>query len=309
MDGCQHERRQPSDMHYEKGYCMQYQPVPGHYSDVMTNQHLTFTVLSWLREFRFSSPAVISRLIDVPMPYNSNLRRFMRRLIDRELVETYHNVYAPKMGVLFRLGRLAPAFMELHGLPFDHTYIHPRSLESSRTLIHDLNVQMVAVERMDTRRLKAKKGKPEGEQPEPVPPEKQIVEVSAEAHLSIGSRGLPQPDLVLRTTFRRVAYEYEMTRKSNARIYFAFTNHLRAISERHYVGVCYLFPSQTLRDTYEELYVQPLWPTTSRYTDGRVITHGDPFNPDELHPRGNPRERGQKVATFTEESYVSPLKG
>lgn len=285
---------------------MEYEPVPAHYSKVMTNQHLTFTVLSWLREFRFSSPEVISRLIDVPMPYNSSLRRFMKRLIDRELVEAYYNHRDPKLGVLFRLGKEASGFLELHGLPHDKTYTHPRTLEYSKTVIHDLNVQMAVfgAKRLDTRR--AKPGKPPPELPEP---SRQVIEVIGEAHLSEGSRGLPQPDLILRIPSRRVAYEYEMTRKANARIYYAFTNHLRAIREGHYSGVCYMFPNARIRDTYEDLYMQPFWPQTSRYSDGRVITHGDPFIPDEIYPRGNPKERGTKAIQFTVEVYISPISG
>lgn len=283
---------------------MEYQPVPAHYSKVMTNQHLTFTVLSWLREFRFASPQVVSQLTDIPLPYSGNLHRFMRRLIDRDLVEEFISNHERKLGVMFRLGREAPAYLELHGLPHDHTYIHPRSLESSRTLIHDLNVQMAALKRMDTKRQKP------GQPPPPVrEPEARVIEVMGEAQLAEGARGLPQPDLVLRTASRRVAYEYEMTRKATSRIYFAFTNHLRAIREGHYVGVCYMFPNERIRDVYEDLYMQPFWPQTSRYRDGRVISHGEPFNPDEITPRGNPRERGAKAATFTVETYVSPIKG
>lgn len=283
---------------------MEYQPVPRHYSKVAMNQHLTFTVLSWLREFRFASPQVLSQLTDIPLPYNGNLHRFMSRLMARSLVEEFHSRHEPKLGVLFRLGPDAPAFMELHGLPHDHTYIHPRSLESSRTLLHDLNVQMIALRRLDTKRPREGRG--------PLPdrdPASRVYEVLGEAQLSEGSRGLPQPDLIMRRPGASTAYEYEMTRKSTSRIYYALTNHLRAIREGHYVGVCYMFPNARIRDIYEDLYMQPLWPETTRYSNGRVISHGRPFNPDDITGRGNPQQEGPKAIQFTVETYISPIKG
>ncbi len=280
---------------------MDYDLPPIGASDKALNEHLTKIVLLWIREFRFTSPYVVSVLTDYPMPYGSSLHRFMQRLIKGGLVSTFYNHRYRSLGMMFRLGPEAAGWFELRGLPDDKCYVSPSTLENSRTALHDLNVQLAALhnDRVFCKRIIV------GRKRVPRPDEKFLVtSIESEAQLQRRAGGLPQPDLILRTGRRAMAYEYEMTRKTKPRIYYAFTNHLRAIAEGHYAGVCYMFPTAKLRDSYERLYMERLWPTTTRYSNGDVSSHGEPFNPDSIYPRGNPQEPGDKAIQFTVEYYL-----
>ena len=123
----------------------------------------------------------------------------------------------------------------------------------------------------------------------------------------MGGGAQSKPDLILTFSTRRVAYEFEMTRKTDARVYYAFTNHLRAIQEGHYIGVSYLFPEPRLRAKYEALFNAPHWPTTSKYADGRVIAHGNPFNPDDIFKKNEQGARAAKRITFSDECHLKAL--
>jgi hypothetical protein len=282
---------------------MEFQIAPSHLSPKGLNHFRQLQVLEWLREFRFSSPAMIGRLIDVPGPYTGNLHRFVQRMLRAGLLVDFRNEITPRLGTLLMAGPEARSFLEAYGRPTLGLLTNPVHLRRNKYVIHDLNVQGVALLRADPRRPTASNTDAEEVAPSR-PANKQVIEILSENQLMVEEGGQAKPDLILVTPERRIAYEYEMTRKTDARIYYALTNHLRAIKAGSYAGVSYLFPDSRLRDKYEALYVAPLWPTTSRYEDGRVIAHGNPFNPDEILARGNPRVAGPKRITFTVECHL-----
>lgn len=228
--------------------------------------HRQLEVALWLREFRYSSPAVLGRLVHIKGPYNGQLWRFLNTMKRRGWIQDFSNTVAPQMGRLFMAGPEMAGFLETHGLEHSGVVTNPVYVRHCKTTLHDLNLQFAIVE------LKASD------------PDKVAV-VESEIQLR-GHSGWLKPDaIVTNAAGKKVAFEYEMTRKASNRIYHTFSAHLYAIQSGLYSGVKYLFPNERICETYRTLFASPSWPNTQRDESGRVYQVGAAYNPDLIEGR------------------------
>ena len=97
---------------------------------IARNPHLTYTryiqqekrllVLSWLLEFRFSSPSILAQLLGQPVANNS---RFFMSLLEQRFIRTFKNVHT-NLERLFMLDRTGIDFLMNHGLNVSvHAYL------------------------------------------------------------------------------------------------------------------------------------------------------------------------------------------
>lgn len=239
----------------------------------------------WIREFRYSSTDLLGRLVDIKGPYNGQLWRFLNNMKQRGWLQDFSNEITPRVGRLFMAGPELSGFLEAHGQAHSQILTNPVFVRRSKTAYHDLALQHVV--------LQLQGGDSD-----------KFLSIDSENQLK-GDFGWLKPDVLVTTKDgKRVAIEYEMTRKANLRVYHTYSNHLNAIRQGLYSGVRYVFPSQKLCDTYQTLFNAPSWPNTGRLADGRITSSGPAFNPDAILSLQTPRHR---LFNFSVESYLLSL--
>lgn len=239
----------------------------------------------WLREFRYSSAALLGQLVDIAGPYNGQLWRFLNNMKQRGWVQDFSNEVTPKVGRLFMPGSELAAFLEAHGQEHSGILTNPVFVRRAKTAYHDLALQYVV--------LQLRGGDSD-----------KFLRIDSENQLQ-GDFGWLKPDVLVTTRDgRRVAIEYELTRKANLRIYHTYSSHLNAIRQGLYSGVRYVFPSQKLCDTYLSLFYASSWPNTGRLADGRITSSGPAYNPDSILTSTAPRSR---LFYFAVEPYLLRL--
>src|SRR3990167_5341969 len=121
---------------------MEFLPLPRLMTKQRKGLHRQIEIAMWLREFRYSSPAVIGKLIGVEGPYNGNLWHVMNNMKGRGLVQDFSNEIAPRLGRLFMAGPEMAAFLELHGQEHARVVTNPVYVRRCKTAYHDLNIQL-----------------------------------------------------------------------------------------------------------------------------------------------------------------------
>ena len=119
------------------------------------NAHLTYTryiqqekrllVLSWLLEFRFSSPSILAQLLGQPVANNA---RFFMSLLEQRFIRTFKNVHT-NLERLFMLDRTGIDFLMNHGLNVDNACTKPYVLQRYGFILHDQAVQEAVICKTD----------------------------------------------------------------------------------------------------------------------------------------------------------------
>lgn len=265
---------------------MEFLQVKGVVTDQRKGLIRHIEVALWLREFRYSSPAALGQLVGIEGPYNGQLWHFLNNMKRKGIIQDFSNELAPKIGRLFMAGQGMAAFLELHGQEHTGIVTNPVYVRRCKTAFHDLNLQLACLELR-------------------VGGKERVAKVESEGQFQMSGGGWLKPDVVITSAAgKRVAIEYEMTRKADARVYHTFAAHLHAIAGGAYAGVKYLFPNDRLKDTYVRLYEESAWPNTHRGKEGRVYVQGEAYDPALL--LGQDKDRRRFIG-FTEACYLPPV--
>ena len=227
-------------------------------------------LLDWLLEFRFSSYDLLARRIDSTP---ATAYPFFRALKQKGFVQEFVNVYTAPQRFLM-LTKTGVGALDLAGRDTSSAKIHPHPLERSAHILHDLAVQAAVLTRLA-----------------------RYDEVIWDHHIQIPGQ-FEKPDALLHAPNGYwVALEYERTRKASQRIYLSLLTHTKALRNRHYSGVYYLFDRASDRSYYQTLFAAPDWPEYhhNRKTGKITSTHRD-FKPDSV-------QNLRRVFRFLHEPY------
>lgn len=253
-------------------------------SNIEIMEYRLTRVVLWLSEFRLSSLSILSTLVGIPPTRHATTtsRLFDRLKAMKLVVEGKHPLL--RNDALFMAGPLAEDYLLYRG--FARRLLDSYDLMNShKQLFHDLSVQRAMVARLAN-----------------------AVDIRGEYQMQLEADGkwenqglrMNRPDAVIRTVHDQVfAYEYEWTRKSQARIYQAFQSHVLALQNQIYDGVFYLFPSDQVRGKYESYFRPAVWPLYNRNKEkGHLIREDAYFEP------GNWRKKFR----FKTENYYQQAK-
>lgn len=231
-------------------------------------------VLDWLLEFRCSSSELLARRIKSTP---ATAYPFFRSLKRQGLVHEFCTVYTGPQRFLM-LTRTGVGALDLAGRDTSSAMFHPHRLERYAHILHDLAVQAAVLNRLD-----------------------RYDEVIWDQHIQIPGQ-FAKPDALLHSPKGYwVALEYERSRKERKRIYLSFRTHAKALLNRHYGGVYYLFDRKSDCSYYQTLFAAPDWPEYhhNRKTGKITSTHRD-FKPDSV-------QNLRRVFRFLHEPYPHNL--
>ncbi len=231
-------------------------------------------VLDWLLEFGFSSYEFLVRRIESTP---ANAYPFFRALKRQGLVQEFVNVHTGPQRFLM-LTKTGVEALDLVGRDTSKAMTHPHRLERHAHILHDLAVQAAVLTRLD-----------------------RYDEVIWDHHIRIPEQ-FEKPDALLHSPRGYwVALEYERSRKARKRIYLSFRTHAKALLNRHYGGVYYLFDRKSDCSYYQTLFAAPDWPEYhhNRKTGKITSTHRD-FKPDSV-------QNLRRVFRFLHEPYPHNL--
>ena len=213
-------------------------------------------VLTWLLEFRFSSYELLARLIESTP---ANAYPFFRSLKRKGIIHEFFNVYTGRQR-FFMLTRTGVGALDIDGRDTSKAMTHSHRLERYAHILHDLGVQAAVLKRRH-----------------------HYDEVIWDQHIQIPEQ-FEKPDALLRAPEGYwVALEYERSRKERKRIYISFRNHAKALINRHYSGVYFLFDQESHLSYYQTLFAAPEWPEYhhNRKT-GKITSTLSDFDPDSV---------------------------
>lgn len=214
-------------------------------------------VLDWLLEFRFSSITLLAQRIGST---RRGMADFFRALVAANHVQSFTNVYTDHHRLLMLTRTGATLLHETAQRPIDNAHLHVKRMHRYAHILHDLAVQRAVLKRLDD-----------------------YDAVIWDQHIQIPEQH-EKPDLLMRSPKGFwMAFEYERSRKENKRIYISLLNHARAIINRHYSGVFYLFERQSDLVHYKTLYDADEWPEYhyNRKT-GTITSPLRAFKPDSV---------------------------
>ena len=219
-------------------------------------QEKRLIVLSWLLEFRFSSPRILARLLGQAVP---NTSRFFTMLLKGRFIRTFENVHTNRER-LFMLDKCGVDFLINHGFDISKAYVKPHVLYRSRFILHDQAVQMSVIDKLSQHN--------------------EVIWDKNITHLDNDSR----PDALLQMKNGYcVALDYERWRKSSSRVYVIFYHHARAIENGHYHGVYLYFNSTADMAFYKKLFEAKQWPRFSKDIKTGKLTHtNNYYSPDNI---------------------------
>lgn len=218
----------------------------------------TKLVLDWLHEFRFSSIDIIAKRIGaVKTNYTS---RFIKLLIDEGLIRTFTNVHTSNCRYVM-LTAEGVSYLESLGRDVSRANTRVQQLGHYSKILHDIGIQEAVLERLEG-----------------------YDEVIWDKNIQLDGFKLNEhPDALMHSTRGFwVALEYERWRKEQRRIYISFMNHVRALTEKKYNGVYFIFNKEVDRDYYQKLFDQAEWPRFKREESGRIKSLSTTFKPDEV---------------------------
>jgi hypothetical protein len=208
-------------------------------------------IFLWLAEYHYSTISIMSKFLGV----SSNSQwHFFNRLIEAGLLRKIDvPTVREKVFLLTRDGKELAC--ELTEKALD--YVSEPSKVSVATVRHNLCVQLAVLERL-----------------------KPGTAHTFEKHLTFTDKD-KLPDAVLEYEGRLTALEIELSHKRTNRIYRAFYDHIRAMKDKHYFNVEYVFSSTSLRNNYKAKFDAAEWPVVER-KDGRLRQTEKTFSPDSV---------------------------
>lgn len=213
-------------------------------------------VLDWLLEFRFSSIEFLANRIGQS---SVNANRFFNGLLKDGLIQAFKNVHTKNERYVM-LTMAGISYLEVLGRDVSKGTTRVQHLGRYSHIVHDMAVQGAVLSRLD-----------------------QYEEVVWDRHISLPD-SQDKPDAIMRSQKGYwVALEYERWRKDTKRIYITFINHVRALREKHYSGVFFVFDSEADMKHYQKLFSAVEWPVYKRQSkSGRIITTDTVLRPDEV---------------------------
>ena len=212
-------------------------------------------VLSWLLEFRFSTPRILGNLLE----HNKNTSPFFSALLRDGFIKLLINVHTNKER-LFMLTKQGVDFLEAREIDIANAMTVSSRLERYSMILHDVGVQNFIVEKKDN-----------------------YFEVIWDKNIKdIDARSRPDALLKLKNGYW-IGLEYERWRKSLGRIFTSYVNQAKQITQGKYGGVYFVFNTKIDHDHYVELFEYERWPLfTKDLNTGQLSHNGLFFKPSEV---------------------------
>ena len=213
------------------------------------------TVLSWLLEFRFSTPRILGSLLD----HNKNTSPFFSSLLKDGFIKQLINVHTNKER-LFMLTKQGVDFLEAREIDVSNAATVSSRLERYSMILHDVGVQNFIASKKDN-----------------------YLEIIWDKNIvGIDDRSRPDALLKLKNGYW-IGLEYERWRKSLARIFTSYVNQAKQITQGKYGGVYFVFNTKIDHDHYVELFEYERWPLFSKDSNtGQLSNNGRFFEPNEV---------------------------
>ena len=208
-------------------------------------------VFLWLSEYHYSTITIMSKALGV----NSvGQWAFFKRLLDAGLLRKIDvPTVREKVFLMTRDG--VGLACELTEKALD--YNTEPSKVSVSTVRHNLCLQLAVLERLKPGTVH-----------------------TFEKHLKFTDKD-KLPDALLDNDGHVTALEVELSHKRTNRVYRAFYDHIRAMKDKHYYDVEYVFSSVSLRNNYKAKFDAKEWPVIER-KDGRLRQSEKTFSPDSV---------------------------
>ena len=212
--------------------------------------------LDWLLAFRLSSVELLTQRLGLS---KRGIYRLLRELERTDYIQNFVNIFTGSKRLVMLTQTGATYLEQKEGRDVSKAVTKSYRLNRYSHILHDLAIQKAAVKRTNG-----------------------YTELIPDHQINL-PEPFHRPDLLMRNSKDFwIAFEYERTRKEIKRIYIAFYNHVRAIINKHYHAVYFLFDREHDRDFYHELSLATEWP---RYrfnrSSGKITTRDEPFIPDE----------------------------
>lgn len=216
----------------------------------------TRIILDWLLEFRFSSIDLLAKRIG---SNSVNSHRFFNSLLVDGVIQSFKNVHT-KNSYYVMLASAGLSYLEVIGRDISKATTRVQHLGRYSHIVHDMAVQYAVLNRLN-----------------------QFEEVIWDRHIEFPEHQ-DRPDAIMRSPKGYwVALEYERWRKDTKRIYISFQNHAKALSEKYYAGVFYLFDMEADFKFYQTLFEAEEWPRYKRESKtGKIKELNIGFKPDEI---------------------------
>jgi len=213
-------------------------------------------VLDWLREFRFSTREVLAQRLQSTVKGTYQLLHDLRH---QGLIQEFRSIYTNQTRFL-TLSKPGFEILRQAGRDVPRAVVPTHRLSRYASILHDLAVQQAVVKRLH-----------------------HYTDVIWAQQIQIPDH-FEKPDALLRTPKGYwVAIDYERYRKDQKRVYLSFFNHTRALINRHYSGVYYLFDREDVLAFYQALFTKSEW---REYHDnrqtGKITATGKIFKPDSI---------------------------
>jgi hypothetical protein len=216
-----------------------------------------FIVFSWLLEFRFSTPKILTNLLGLSI---TSTPRFFSGLIKNGFIKVLKNVHTDKER-LYMLTQLSVDFLVAREIDVSNAVTKAGRLERYSMILHDIGVQSFVFSKISTC--------------SEVVWDKNIVDIDSKC----------RPDALMKISSNGqfVGIEYERWRKNLKRIYSSFVNHSNQMVGGHYKGVYFIFNSESDKIHYQELFNSERWPLFSQHAGTGKLSHtGQFFYPDDI---------------------------
>ena len=214
-------------------------------------------VFSWLLEFRFSTPKILTNVLGLSI---TSTPRFFSGLIKNGFIKVLKNVHTDKER-LFMLTQLSVDFLEAREFDVSNAITKAGRLERYAMVLHDIGVQRFVFSNLGTC--------------SEVVWDKNIVGIDSQC----------RPDALMKKSSNGqfVGIEYERWRKNLKRIYSSFVNHSNQMIDGNYKGVYYIFNTESDRLHYQDLFNAERWPLFSKHAATGNLSHtGEYFYPDQV---------------------------
>lgn len=197
-------------------------------------------VILWLIEFKFSSIELLSKLLGQHPKHTSP---FFKSMINDKFLVRFTSEYFPKKD-LVRLGQSS-----LQWFPdLDQSLLRSDRHVNKKTIIHDYLVQKVISEHID-----------------------QYNEI--DGRFDRTRKEAPDVFVVSRESGRKIAIEYELTRKNKDRTFALFIRYAKKISSQELGGVVFYFRSKPMYNLYKKRFETKTWPVFKKVKkDGKKLT-------------------------------------
>ena len=198
-------------------------------------------ILDWLLEFRFSSTEILSKRIS---SNKINTNRFFNKLVNDGLIRCFKNVHTKNEKYLM-LTSVGVSYLEGEGRDIKGAITTIKSLGKTAQIMHDLSIQNAVLKICFENK------------------ESEYDEIIWDRNIKTPStiENSNRPDaMILSKKGYWVAIEMERWRKENARIFYTFNAHFKALNERFYSGVIYFFTENVDKEHYEKLFNSKEWP-------------------------------------------------